>query len=122
MTRSALSLTGIRRRYGDVGALDNASLAIEPGTIHVLLGEHGGNQQRLILALELDGDPTLFVASNPARGLDVARRAGMAVVYHTPDLDELLEVSDRILVMFDGRVSEVPRDRESVGRAMLGAA
>ena len=94
----------------------------------------GGNQQRLVLARELDGHPTLFVAINPTRGLDVAAtteihrrlrrasRSGMAVVYHSPDLDELLDVSDRILVVFDGRVSEVPRDRESVGRAMLGAA
>jgi simple sugar transport system ATP-binding protein len=94
----------------------------------------GGNQQRLVLARELDGNPSLFVAINPARGLDVAataeihrrlrgaRRAGMAVVYYSPDLDELLEISDRILVMFDGHVSEVARDRELVGRAMLGAA
>ena len=94
----------------------------------------GGNQQRLVLARELVGDPALFVAINPARGLDVAAtgeihgrlrrasRAGMAVVYHSPDLDELLEVSDRIIVVFGGRVSEVPRDRDSVGRAMLGAA
>jgi simple sugar transport system ATP-binding protein len=94
----------------------------------------GGNQQRLVLARELGGNPTLFVALNPTRGLDVAatrevhrrlrrtRDDGMAVVYHSPDLDELLEVSDRILVMFDGRVSEVSRNRESVGRAMVGAA
>jgi ABC-type uncharacterized transport system ATPase subunit len=94
----------------------------------------GGNQQRLVLARELVGDPPLFVAINPARGLDVAAtseihgrlrrasRGGMAVVYHSPDLDELLEVSDRILVVFGGRVSEVARDRDSVGRAMLGAA
>ena len=94
----------------------------------------GGNQQRLVLARELEGDPSLFVAINPARGLDVAAttevhrrlrsasRAGMAVVYHSPDLEELLEISDRVLVMFDGRVSEVARDRDAVGRAMLGAA
>lgn len=94
----------------------------------------GGNQQRLLLARELDGNPALLVVMNPTRGLDVAaaadvqrrfsaaRDAGMGIVYYTADLDELLAVSDRILVVFDGRVREVARDRASVGRAMLGAA
>jgi ABC-type uncharacterized transport system ATPase subunit len=94
----------------------------------------GGNQQRLLLARELDGNPALVVAMNPTRGLDIAaaaevqrrfsaaRDAGMGIVYYTADLDELLAVSDRILVVFDGRVREVARDRASVGRAMLGAA
>jgi ABC-type uncharacterized transport system ATPase subunit len=43
-------------------------------------------------------------------------------VYYTADLDELLAIADRILVVFDGHVREVPRDRASIGRAMLGAA
>jgi general nucleoside transport system ATP-binding protein len=94
----------------------------------------GGNQQRLVLARELEGSPRLLIAMNPTRGLDVAAtaeihrrlreasRAGMAVVYHTPDLDELLEVSHRVVVVFDGRVRAVARDRTAVGSAMLGAA
>jgi simple sugar transport system ATP-binding protein len=94
----------------------------------------GGNQQRLVLARELDGTPPLLVAVNPARGLDVAgsatiqqrmretARAGTGVVYHTPDLDELIETSDRIVVVFEGRVTEVDVERDAVGRAMLGAS
>jgi simple sugar transport system ATP-binding protein len=94
----------------------------------------GGNQQRLVVARELDGAPRLIVAVNPTRGLDVAaaadvrRRllaaadAGSAVVYYSPDLDEVLAIADRVVVVFDGRVREVPRDRALVGRAMLGAA
>jgi ABC-type uncharacterized transport system ATPase subunit len=94
----------------------------------------GGTQQRLLLARELDGDPALLVAVNPTRGLDIAaaadvgrrfraaRDAGMGIVYHTADLEELVAIADRILVVFDGRVREVPRDQASVGRAMLGAA
>ena len=94
----------------------------------------GGNQQRLILARELDGHPALLVAINPTRGLDVAasssvqqrlrmaRDAGVAIVYYSADLDELLTVADRIVVVFGGRVQEVPRDRGAVGRAMVGAA
>ena len=94
----------------------------------------GGNQQRLVIARELDGGPPLIVAINPTRGLDVvaasdvrrrlreAARAGTAVVYHTADLDELVDVSDRVVVVFNGDVRDARRDRESVGRAMLGAA
>jgi simple sugar transport system ATP-binding protein len=94
----------------------------------------GGNQQRLVLARELAGQPALLVAANPTRGLDVAAareiqqrlahesRRGMAVVYYSADLDELLDVADRMLVLFDGRVTEVTRDRDAIGRAMLGAA
>ena len=105
-----------------------------PGVHTPVSALSGGNQQRLVLARELDGAPSLLVASNPTRGLDVsataeirhrfrhAARNGMAVVYHSSDIDELLEISDRIVVVFDGRVSEVARNRSAVGRAMLGAA
>jgi simple sugar transport system ATP-binding protein len=94
----------------------------------------GGNQQRLVLARELEGNPRLVVAVNPTRGLDVvateqvqrrlrqAADEGSAVIYHSADLDELLDIADRILVVFDGRVREVNRDRAAIGRAMLGAA
>ena len=94
----------------------------------------GGNQQRLILARELEGSPPLLVAVNPTRGLDVAAyteiqqrlraaaRAGMAIVYYAADLDELTGIADRVVVVFDGRVREVARDRDAIGRAMLGAA
>jgi simple sugar transport system ATP-binding protein len=94
----------------------------------------GGNQQRLIAARELADRPSLLVAVNPTRGLDVvatasiqqqlrdAASAGMAIVYYTADLDELIDIADRVVVLFDGRVREVARDRDVVGRAMLGAA
>jgi simple sugar transport system ATP-binding protein len=86
-----------------------------------------------VLARELHGNPPLVVAVNPTRGLDIAATAqvqqrlrkaaddGAAIVYHSTDLDELLEVADRVLVVFDGRVREVDRDRDVIGRAMLGA-
>ncbi len=94
----------------------------------------GGNQQRLLLARELDGHPEMVVAINPTRGLDVAaasnvqrrllaaRDGGAAIVYYSADLEELVAVADRIVVVFDGRVREAPRDRAAVGRAMVGAA
>jgi simple sugar transport system ATP-binding protein len=92
----------------------------------------GGNQQRLVLARELAGDPPLLVVEQPTRGLDIAAAAtiherliaardrGAAVVIASADLEELIRLADRLLVMFEGRLREVDRDREAVGRAMLG--
>jgi simple sugar transport system ATP-binding protein len=96
----------------------------------------GGNQQRVVLARELgpDGDatPGAVVAENPTRGLDVrataavherlraAAAAGAAVVMYSSDIDEVLLLAGRILVVYDGRVREVPAERDAVGRAMVG--
>ena len=92
----------------------------------------GGNQQKLVLARELDGAPRLVVAENPTRGLDVrasaavherlrlAAAAGAAVVVYSSDLDEVLALATRVVVMHAGRLAEQPLDREAVGRAMLG--
>ncbi|HJR65705.1 MAG TPA: ATP-binding cassette domain-containing protein [Gemmatimonadaceae bacterium] len=93
----------------------------------------GGNQQKLVLARELDGEPQLVVVENPTQGLDVraaaairerlkhARDGGAAVVVHASDLDELLALADRVIVAFGGRVQEIPLDADRIGRAMLGA-
>ena len=83
----------------------------------------GGNVQRTVLARELSGDVAVLIAQNPCAGLDVAataeirnrivaaRNAGAAVLLLSEDLDELLELADRIVVMFEGRfVYETPRD------------
>jgi simple sugar transport system ATP-binding protein len=94
----------------------------------------GGNQQKLVLARELSDAPELVVAENPTRGLDIratrdvharlrrAADAGAAVVLHSSDLDEVLALADRVVVMHAGSLREVAGDRESVGRAMLGVA
>jgi simple sugar transport system ATP-binding protein len=87
-----------------------------------------------VLARELDGDPALIVAENPTRGLDIrasafvreqiraARGRGAAVVVYSSDLDEILDLADRVLVVHSGVVSEVALDRGRIGAAMLGAA
>ena len=94
----------------------------------------GGNQQRLVVARELGEEPELIVADNPTRGLDLqatsfvhdqlrqAAARGALVVVHSSDLDELLSLANRVFVVFHGAVREVGRDRQVVGRAMLGAA
>ena len=97
----------------------------------------GGNQQKLVLARELDSygatGPRAIVVENPTRGLDVraaaqvhdrlraARDAGAAVAVYSSDIDEVLELVSRVLVVYAGSVREAPADREAVGRLMLGA-
>jgi ABC-type uncharacterized transport system ATPase subunit len=92
----------------------------------------GGNQQKLVLARELDDDPDVVIAENPTRGLDVAatiavhgrlrqaRDRGAAVVVCSTDIDEILALADRVMVMFAGQAREVPADRAPIGAAMLG--
>lgn len=92
----------------------------------------GGNQQKLVLARELSDNPALVVAENPTRGLDIRATAavhdrlreaaaqGSAVMLHSGDLDEVLALATRVVVVYRGRVTEVPNAREAVGRAMLG--
>ncbi|WP_267901379.1 ATP-binding cassette domain-containing protein [Cohnella faecalis] len=76
----------------------------------------GGNQQKLLFAREIDHDPLLMVAVHPTQGLDVGategvhrlltelRDAGRAVLLLSEDLDEVLQLSDRVLVMYNGRI------------------
>jgi simple sugar transport system ATP-binding protein len=93
----------------------------------------GGNQQKLVLARELSTSPHAVVVENPTRGLDIAataavhrhliaaREAGAAVILYSSDLDEVLVLSDRVVVMFAGKAREIAqRDRESLGRALVG--
>ena len=95
----------------------------------------GGNQQKLILARELETDPRLLLAAQPTRGLDVGaiefvwseileqKAAGRAVLLISAELDEIYALSDRIVTLYEGRITgEYPPDApaEEVGRGMLG--
>lgn len=94
----------------------------------------GGNQQKFVLGRELAASPPALVVENPSRGLDFnataavhdalrqARDRGIAVVVYSSDLDEVLQLADRVYAMFEGRVLEARGafDRDTVGRAMLG--
>jgi simple sugar transport system ATP-binding protein len=97
----------------------------------------GGGLQRVIVAREISEAPDLLIAAQPTRGLDVvsaqavraqiiaARDAGAGLLLVSEDLDELLELCDRIVVMLSGRVvAELPRGqatRQELGRHMTGA-
>jgi simple sugar transport system ATP-binding protein len=95
----------------------------------------GGNQQKLVLAREIDRDPKVLVAGQPTRGLDVGaiefvhrrlvaeRDEGRAILLVSLELEEILSLSDRILVMYEGRiVGEYPPtvSEEELGIAMTG--
>ena len=94
----------------------------------------GGNAQKLIIAREFGRDPQVVIAHSPSRGLDVracaavherllkARANGAAIILISDDLDEVLNLSDRIGVMTRGRIAaefEAPADRQAVGRVMV---
>ncbi len=96
----------------------------------------GGNVQRAVLARELGGDVEVLIAANPCFGLDfaavaqihaeimAARNRGSAVLLVSEDLDELLELSDRLIVMFHGQFVYEARagetDLTEIGRHMAG--
>ncbi|HUB95785.1 MAG TPA: ABC transporter ATP-binding protein [Stellaceae bacterium] len=96
----------------------------------------GGNVQRAVLARELSGEVDVLIAANPVFGLDfaavadihaqimAARNRGAAVLLVSEDLDELLELSDRLLVIFEGQIvhETTPGDADLtvIGRYMAG--
>src|ERR671933_373204 len=95
----------------------------------------GGNQQKVVVAREIERDPRVLVAGQPTRGLDVGaiefvhrrlveeRDEGRAVLLVSLELDEILSLSDRILVMYEGRIAgEYGPDvsEEELGLAMMG--
>jgi general nucleoside transport system ATP-binding protein len=94
----------------------------------------GGNVQRTALARELSGQVSVLIAQNPCVGLDfaatseirarlvAARNGGAAILLFSEDLDELIELADRIVVMFEGRIvyetGRAMADRQEIGRHM----
>ncbi len=98
-------------------------------------GLSGGNQQKVVAAREIDRDPKVLIAAQPTRGLDVGaieylhrrlvteRDAGRAILLVSLELDEILSLSDRILVLYEGQiVGEHTGDvsDEQIGLEMLG--
>ena len=96
----------------------------------------GGNQQKLVLAREIDCDPAVLLVGQPTRGVDIGaiefihrrllalRDAGKAILLVSVELDEILGISDRILVMAGGEVvggmSRADATEEKIGLLMAG--
>ena len=107
------------------------------GPITIARSMSGGNQQKAIVAREIDKDPELLVAVQPTRGLDVGaieyihkqlvaqRDAGKAVLLVSLELDEVMDVPDRILVMYEGEIvgelDPKKTTQEELGLYMAGA-
>ena len=108
-----------------------------PGVDTLVGSLSGGNQQKCVVARELSGDLRLLVVAQPTRGLDVGsvefihrqiverRDAGTAVLLVSAELDEILALSDRVAVLYRGRVAAVMEradaTREGIGLLMAGA-
>ncbi|MGE3269102.1 MAG: ABC transporter ATP-binding protein [Chloroflexota bacterium] len=98
----------------------------------------GGNQQKAVVARELDGQPRLLIAAQPTRGVDVGatelihrriqatREQGAGVLLISSELDELLSLADRIVVMYGGRITAtvdaLGTSRDRLGMLIAGAA
>ena len=103
------------RTYAE-GLIEQYDVRSGQGPITVSRSMSGGNQQKAIVAREIDRDPRLLIAVQPTRGLDVGaieyihrqivaqRDAGKAVLLVSLELDEVMTLSDRILVMYEGEI------------------
>ena len=119
-----------------------ACMKFDVRTPNVFLGAgslSGGNQQKMVVARELERPVKLVVASQPTRGVDVGSiefihqqlvsccEQGNGVLIISSELDEILDLSDRIYVMFEGRITaefdnrKRDADRNAIGLAMAGA-
>ena len=102
-----------------------------------IAGMSGGNLQKIVLAREIDRAPKLLIAAQPTRGLDIGainfvreqllkqKEMGTAILLITADLEELMSLSDRILIMYEGHCSGEVSDvrgttEEEIGLLMGG--
>jgi simple sugar transport system ATP-binding protein len=130
-----LSLRAIRERARQL--IERYAIAA-PGPAAPARLLSGGNLQKVVLAREFSGEPKVLVAASPTRGLDVgaieavhsylrgAAATGVGVLLISEDLDEILELADRVLVMYEGRIlGEFAAERanvDEIGLLMAGGS
>ena len=135
-TRVGLLRKGNIRKYAEK-LIEEYDVRSASGSISVARQMSGGNQQKAIIARELDKDPDLLVAVQPTRGLDVGaieyihskiiqqRDKGKAVLLISLELDEVMNLSDRILVIYEGEIVGEVKPKETtmqeLGLYMAGA-
>ena len=124
------------RNYSD-RLIEQYDVRSGQGSATIVRSMSGGNQQKAIVAREIDKNPELLVAVQPTRGLDVGaieyihkqliaqRDAGKAVLLVSLELDEVMDVPDRILVMYEGEIvgelDPKATTQEELGLYMAGA-
>ena len=117
--------------------IDQYDVRSGQGPVTIARSMSGGNQQKAIIAREVDRNPELLVAVQPTRGLDVGaieyihkqliaqRDAGKAVLLVSLELDEVMDVPDRILIMYEGEIvgefDPKKTTQEELGLYMSGA-
>ena len=128
--------SGAVRTYSD-RLIEQYDVRSGQGSTTIARSMSGGNQQKAIIAREIDKDPQLLIAVQPTRGLDVGaieyihkqiiaqRDAGKAVLLVSLELDEVMNLSDRILVMYEGEIvgefDPKTTDVQTLGLYMAGA-
>jgi simple sugar transport system ATP-binding protein len=125
MVRHAAAIAAYAARLMQVFDIRAPHPAVPAGSLS------GGNQQKMVIARECSRPLTLLIAAQPTRGLDIGATAfihqhlvqqrdqGCAVLLVSADLDEILALSDRIAVMYDGKIRAIVTDCEA-SREMLG--
>ena len=138
LERSGATLDYENRDPPETGAVVRVPLFVQEGEMIRVATRSGGNIQKVLLARVLSRDPKVVIVSQPTRGLDVgaseyvreellARRAeGAAILLMSEDLDELVNLSDRIVVLYEGRIvgrlDAAQADPEHLGMLMAGRA
>ena len=128
--------SGAVRSYSD-RLIEQHDVRSGQGSVTIARSMSGGNQQKAIVAREIDRGPQLLIAVQPTRGLDVGaieyihsqiiaqRDAGKAVLLVSLELDEVMNLSDRILVMYEGEIvgefDPKTTDVQTLGLYMAGA-
>ncbi len=136
-----LSKNGIRqqdaiRQHSD-NLIETFDVRSGQGSLTVARSMSGGNQQKAIIAREVEKSPKLLIAAQPTRGLDVGaieyiherliaeRDAGKAVLLMSLEMEEVLSVSDRIAVIYEGKIVDIvdadQTDENEIGLMMAGS-
>jgi general nucleoside transport system ATP-binding protein len=151
LTESFLLGLQMRKPFNEKGFVDRKAVRertehaireydVRPADANAVAGRlSGGNQQKLIIAREFEAKPQFFVAAQPTRGVDVgaiefihtqilkARNSGVGVLVVSSELDEVLALSDRVLVLYEGQVvaeferKVAPYDENKIGLSMGGS-
>jgi simple sugar transport system ATP-binding protein len=127
---SVLDLPGLQNKARDLINRFDIRVGSEKSAVATL---SGGNAQKVVIAREIAESPAVLIAAQPTRGLDVGaaqfvheqllslRKDGVGILLISVDLDELLILSDRLIVMFEGRILATFK-REEATRQALGLA
>ncbi len=136
MSKSGILQFNIIREYSD-RLIEEFDVRSGQGSLTTARSMSGGNQQKAIVAREIDRSPQLLIAAQPTRGLDVGaiefihqrlveeRDKGSAILLVSLELDEILNISDRIAVIFEGEIVAImdakEADENKLGLLMSGA-